>query len=369
VRVLVDGRAVDLTNSSRREARVVDAGAGQHRVEVQLLHFPANTPGQEVVAARDYASVRACLCGPAPDDDDAPRWASTFLPPLENPYDPSQRYMHDEVLYRFGRWEGAVEDGYLTDWLGVRTRYAWDCIKHGGYYKFVPSRRLECEQHDRLRGDAVHPHAHAPTRIPGFLPPVDDEYPEYVDMLKSVVRSKGEHYTVVELGSSYGTWGVRAIAALRRLYPHASYHLIAVESGLHRYKQLLQHVKANNVHNHTLVHGFITAAAARAHPQHVSAGAPCPRFPPRRQPCVCVCVCVCTHTHTHTHTQTHTHTHTRTHTGNSTLLTHLKPQTLNPCLNPECCRLRGAKVSLALCRCDFLFLGVELGLKKKNIRV
>ncbi len=70
---------------------------------------------------------------------------------------------------------------------------------------------------------------------------------------------------------------MRAIAALRRLHPRASYHLIAVESGLHRYQQLLQHVQANNVHNHTLVHGFITAAAARAQLEHGSKGVVVPR--------------------------------------------------------------------------------------------
>ena len=199
MRVLVDGRAVALTNSSRREARVADVDAGLHTVEVQLLHVSADA--QETIVARDHTSVRACLCGPAPADDAATRWATPLLPPLENPYEPSRRYMHDEVMYRFGRWEGAVEEGYLTDWLGVRTRYAWDCIKYGGYYKFVPSRRLECEQHDRLRGEAVHAHVHASMRMPGFLPPVDDEYPEYLDVLKSVVRSKGEHYTVVALNS------------------------------------------------------------------------------------------------------------------------------------------------------------------------
>jgi hypothetical protein len=39
------------------------------------------------------------------------------------------------------------------------------------------------------------------------------------DVLRSVVRSRGRHYVVMELGSSYGVWGVRAIAAYRRLFP------------------------------------------------------------------------------------------------------------------------------------------------------
>jgi len=261
VRLLVDGILVGPASSMHREGRVAGLAAGSHRIEALLLDV------DDDVMARDYRTVRTCQCV----ESDAPLYSTPFLPSLDNPYQPSQRYMHHEVIYQFGVWEGAAEAGYLIDWLGVRTRYAWDCIKNGGYYKFVPSRRLECERYDRLHGEDfgtaaahtnTHPYPH--THLQGFLPPVDDEYPEYVDMLSSVVRSKGQHYTVVELGSSYGTWGVRAVAAQRRMYPNGSYHLMAVESGQHRYKQLLQHVKANNVNNHTLLHGFITDEDERA---------------------------------------------------------------------------------------------------------
>jgi len=54
--------------------------------------------------------------------------------------------MHSEELERFGRWAGELEVGYTTDWLGVRTRYAWECVAElEGFYGFVPSRRLACE--------------------------------------------------------------------------------------------------------------------------------------------------------------------------------------------------------------------------------
>lgn len=92
---------------------------------------------------------------------------------------------------------------------------------------------------------------------------VPHQYPEYIDVLSSIIRSRGNHYVIVELGSSYGTWAVRAIAALRRLYPRATYHMIAVESGQHRYKQLLQHVKANNIDNCTLLHGYVTGSQGK----------------------------------------------------------------------------------------------------------
>jgi len=191
------------------------APEGPHVVEALLFLVSLDAPEQ--VIARDAVKIYSCQCEPPPASEFASRM---YLPPLENPYEPSQRYMHHEVMYMFGRWEGEVEPGYLTDWLGVRTRYAWDCIKHGGYYKFVPSRRLECEMYDRLHAEDLaerttsrkqtHADTHmsnplsSQTRTQGFLPPVDDEYPEYVDVLRSVVRSKGHHYTVVELGASYG---------------------------------------------------------------------------------------------------------------------------------------------------------------------
>jgi FkbM family methyltransferase len=262
VRLLVDRREVAFTNVSRT-GLVVGLEPGLRIIEAHVLQLAADT---EQVLARDSVSVHACLCAPRADKD-ADRTglvAASYLPALQNPYQPSQRYMHHEVLHLFGRWEGEAEEGYLIDWLGVRTRYAWDCIKNGGYYKFVPSRRLECESYDSLHADTA---GRSPSRMPrikGFLPPVDDEYPEYIDMLSSIARSRGKHYIIVEFGASYGTWGVRAIAALRRLYPQATYHMIAVESSQHRYKQMLQHAKANNIHNCTLLHGYITGSRERA---------------------------------------------------------------------------------------------------------
>lgn len=41
-----------------------------------------------------------------------------------------------------------------------------------------------------------------------------DEYPEYIDMLETVVKA-GSHYVIGELGARYGTWGVRGVSAYR----------------------------------------------------------------------------------------------------------------------------------------------------------
>mmetsp|Transcript_25612 Transcript_25612/g.84593 ORF Transcript_25612/g.84593 Transcript_25612/m.84593 type:complete len:473 (-) Transcript_25612:64-1482(-) len=250
VNVYMDGTLMQtLTNLTGVELGGITTGA--HTLRVELLNASSEVAA---VLSWDEARFTACDCGREVC------WSETaevkFLPALENPLLPDQRYMHHDILYRFGRWVGRWEEGYLLDWLGVRTRTAWDCIPGGGYYMFVPSRRMECEYHEGMKPDA---NEQAKLVYPGFLPPVDDEYPEYVDMLKSVYRSKGQHYVVVELGSSYGTWAVRACAAARRLYPEGSQQMIAVESSLHRFRQLEQHVQANNVWNYTLLHAYVTS--------------------------------------------------------------------------------------------------------------
>ena len=129
VRVFVDNSPVAFTNSSRRLGRVAGLAAGAHVIEAHLLQLFAD--GQELVLARDKLNIYTCLCASLPGNALPPKGFSPFLPALENPYQPSQRYMHHEVFYLFGRWEGAAETGYLIDWLGVRTRYHWDCIKNG----------------------------------------------------------------------------------------------------------------------------------------------------------------------------------------------------------------------------------------------
>jgi len=201
VRLFVDGSETSFSNSLLREWRVSGLSPGQHTVAAHLISL-SHPDEQERIIARDSLIVHTCLCSSPSHDGIPPHAVTPSLPALFNPYQPSHRYMHHEVFFLFDRWEGVLEEGYLTDWLGVRTRYAWDCIRNGGYYKFVPSRRLECEAYDRLQQDGFGQAAaasslyrslstHTHKDFKGFLPPVDDEYPEYVDMLTSVVRSKG----------------------------------------------------------------------------------------------------------------------------------------------------------------------------------
>jgi hypothetical protein len=167
VRLFVDGVDAAFTNSSRREGRVAGLAVGAHLVEAHLVE--RLSADEQRVVSRHHLKVHTCTCATPLQHENAPPppLYTPYLPALLNPYHPSQRYMHHELFYLFGRWEGVGEERYLTDWLGVRTRYAWDCIKDGGYYKFVPSRRLECEEYEQLEQDGRIPsspaHAHANT--------------------------------------------------------------------------------------------------------------------------------------------------------------------------------------------------------------
>mmetsp|Transcript_28208 Transcript_28208/g.66869 ORF Transcript_28208/g.66869 Transcript_28208/m.66869 type:complete len:541 (-) Transcript_28208:12-1634(-) len=267
------------------QAELVDALGGGSPRDAAVLHFcECGQPSKAAAAAASALSISDGLetCGSR----------EKALPALENPLEPGQRYMHSEELERFGRWAGELEAGYTTDWLGVRTRYAWDCVVAArGYYAFVPSRRLACEEYDRgmrdmmeqglaplpldslpmdlrerARRAPVPPEAAAPRpRVEGFLPPLDDEYPEIVAMLRSVIRSRGNHFVVVELGASYGTWGARGVAAARRLYPMATSHFVGVEPARHRFRQMEQHMLSNNMENTTLLHAIISSSSPPAH--------------------------------------------------------------------------------------------------------
>lgn len=51
-------------------------------------------------------------------------------------------------------------------------------------------------------------------QIEGYMPLVDDEYPEYIDILETVNRAN-DFYVFGELGARYGTWGARSVLAHR----------------------------------------------------------------------------------------------------------------------------------------------------------
>jgi hypothetical protein len=60
---------------------------------------------------------------------------------------------------------------------------------------------------------------------------VDEEYPEWVDMLYSVSRVQDD-YVIAEFGARYGTWGARGLAAWNQLRPGKNGTYIGVRPAL-----------------------------------------------------------------------------------------------------------------------------------------
>jgi FkbM family methyltransferase len=92
------------------------------------------------------------------------------------------------------------------------------------------------------------------------LPPFDEEYFEWIDLLESVDQAQGS-YTFVELGAGYGRWSVRAAlaAAQRGLSPVC---LVAVEGEPTHFEWLKLHFADNGLDpsRHTLIRAAVSDA-------------------------------------------------------------------------------------------------------------
>jgi len=170
---------------------------------------------------------------------------------LYNPLSPSRVEPHHPIIAQFfQQYVAPVEREWMTDWLGVRTNFLHECSVRQlyPYVPFVISRRIQCLAHCSLLEN----------RLPvaaGELPPLDDEYPQWIDMLASVVRTPASaHYVVVELGARIGTWGVRALAARRAVHGEAARAtFVAVESYPKYVSWMRPHLEANEVTAQTVV--------------------------------------------------------------------------------------------------------------------
>lgn len=92
------------------------------------------------------------------------------------------------------------------------------------------------------------------------LPPFDEEYFEWIDLLESVDQARGS-YTFVELGAGYGRWSVRAALAARQR-GLAPVHLVAVEAEPTHFEWLKLHFADNGLDpsQHTLIRAAVSDA-------------------------------------------------------------------------------------------------------------
>jgi FkbM family methyltransferase len=91
-----------------------------------------------------------------------------------------------------------------------------------------------------------------------FLPTLSEPYFEWIAVLEAVVAA-GPRFVMVELGSGYGSWMVRAAAALRQVRPATDIALVGVEPDARHYRWMRQHLTDNGFspRRHHLIQGAV----------------------------------------------------------------------------------------------------------------
>jgi FkbM family methyltransferase len=139
----------------------------------------------------------------------------------------------DEAVIRsFPRYEGPGTPGFVTDFIGMKTRVA--------YFSHM-------DAHDG--------------QVLGYPIPGDVHYSglEWAGTLRAV-RDAREQMVVIELGSGWGPWLI-ASALAGRLCGIQKFHLVGLEGSRHHYEYMITHFRDNGFDPsaHTLLHGIAAA--------------------------------------------------------------------------------------------------------------
>jgi FkbM family methyltransferase len=105
------------------------------------------------------------------------------------------------------------------------------------------------------------PPVSTPSRVQAPYPGFNEEYFEWIDLLKSVVAAR-KSYTMIELGAGIGCWAVRAAYALQQYNRKLPYRLIAVEAEPTHFEWMHQHFTDNGIdpNQHSLIHAAVSQA-------------------------------------------------------------------------------------------------------------
>jgi FkbM family methyltransferase len=103
------------------------------------------------------------------------------------------RKQHDPIFKKFSAAEADCSTEYTTDFIGSR-----EAVK---FSRTSAAARLEFRQNKTRRAPA--------------LPPMNEEYFEWISLLRSVFEASGT-FNFVELGAGYGRWAARAVLAARQ---------------------------------------------------------------------------------------------------------------------------------------------------------
>jgi FkbM family methyltransferase len=176
-----------------------------------------------------------------------------------NPEEPLRSFAHSPLFKRFRPfWSSSFDSSWVVDFLGTHTAYEYDCENIERYRIWHLSRRIPCARQDLFRSTGV------TDVVLGELPIVDEEYFEWLPLLRSVTRfadfktPKKRPFAVVEFGARYGTWAVRGGMAARRLLPDHPAQLLAVEADQTCHRWLLKHLQVNGFDTAAAVRGFVS---------------------------------------------------------------------------------------------------------------
>jgi FkbM family methyltransferase len=116
---------------------------------------------------------------------------------------------------------------------------------HPAVARYHPPARPAPPEYFTEFGGAITPHAWTIIKSPdAALPPFDEEYFEWVDLLEAIEAARGR-FVFVELGAGYGRWSVRAALAARAAALDA--HCVAVEAEPTHARWMRQHFTDNGI--------------------------------------------------------------------------------------------------------------------------
>lgn len=146
----------------------------------------------------------------------------------------------DQDLKIFEKFSGTKQEsteGFITDFLGVRTRVTFlHGLEGGGSVTGIPV------PDDGLHAEAI----------------------EWIGLLKSVVSAR-DRYTAMELGAGWGPWVVAGAAASRKAGLEVA-HLCAIEADPGHFEFLIQHFEDNglDITSHRLINAAVGVSAGKA---------------------------------------------------------------------------------------------------------
>jgi FkbM family methyltransferase len=155
---------------------------------------------------------------------------------LSSSADRPPKQLHELIGRFLPAWEGNGEEGFLTDFLGTKTRCS-----------FLPS------SYAHLSGIVDGPPSLANSHLHSLS--------EWAGTLRSVVEAADNKFVVVELGAGWGPWLVSGARAAQKLGIE-NIVMAGVEGSAEHFAFMRQHLLDNgfNPEEHILIHGVVGAA-------------------------------------------------------------------------------------------------------------